>query len=157
MGVLAAGAAWIAAARGSAQEPSPSPITTLIFDTNRATHIAVPDCLPRRGDEASREGCRTVHDVLKNDLQFQNLFRFVPDNVIRASPPQNPDAPNFVDWQGIGANVVVTTRAEVTGGDLAVEAKVYAIDSKQTVLSKRYAGRSDNPRIIAHQISDDIL
>jgi TolB protein len=144
-------------ASGPAQEPPPTPIPTLVFDTNRTQHLALPECIPRRGDEASREGCRTVRDVLKNDLQFENLFRFVSDNMIGAIPPQNPDAPNFADWQGIGASLLVTTRGEVTGGDLAIEAKVYFIDSKQTLLAKRYAGRSDNPRIIAHQLSDDIL
>ena len=32
-----------------------------------------------------------------------------------AIPPQNLDTPNYVDWQGIGATMLVTLRAWVTG------------------------------------------
>ena len=117
----------------------------------------MPECIPRRGDEASREACRVVTQVLRRDLAFEGLFRFVPDNLLAAIPPLDPDSPNYIDWQGIGANVLVVTRAQVTGGELTVEATVHAVDSRQTILSKRYSGRPDNPRIFAHQISDDIV
>jgi TolB protein len=45
----------------------------------------------------------------------------------------------------------------VTGGELAVETRVFSVDSKQVKLSKRYSGRVDNPRSFAHQASDDIV
>ena len=48
----------------------------------------------------------------------------------RAIPPLNPESPNYTDWQGIGANVLVVTRAQVTAGELAVEATVHAVDSR---------------------------
>ena len=57
----------------------------------------------------------------------------------------------------MGANVLVVTRAQVTGGELTVEARVYSVDGKQAMLSKRYSGRADNPRSFAHQASDDIV
>jgi TolB protein len=69
----------------------------------------------------------------------------------------NPDAPRFDDWKGIGASILVVTRAEVTGGELTVEAKAFFVDSGQTMLAKRYSGRADNPRVFAHQASDDIM
>ena len=49
------------------------------------------------------------------------------------------------------------TRAQVTGGELAVEVRVFSVDGKQVMLSKRYSGRADNPRSFAHQASDDIM
>ncbi|HEY7512550.1 MAG TPA: Tol-Pal system beta propeller repeat protein TolB [Vicinamibacteria bacterium] len=119
--------------------------------------FAVPECVPRRGDEASREACRTLTQVLRRDLAFENFFRFVPENLLSAIPPLDPESPNYADWQGIGANVLVVTRAQVTGGELTVEATVHAVDSRQTILSKRYSGRAENPRIFAHQLSDEIM
>lgn len=122
-----------------------------------AQRFAIPDCLPRRGDDASRQACRTVAEVLRNDLRFEGLFQFVPDSLLQAIPPQNPDSPNFEDWKGIGAKILALTRAEVAGGELTVELKVYFVDSGQTMMAKRYSGRADNPRVFAHQSSDDIM
>ncbi|HVR71903.1 MAG TPA: hypothetical protein VMT87_13760 [Vicinamibacteria bacterium] len=144
---------------GSASQP-PAPPTQdpRIVITDVATQrFAVPECVPRRGDEASREACRTLTQVLRRDLAFEGLFRFVPENLLTAIPSLNPEAPNYTDWQGIGANVLVVTRAQVTGGELAVEATVHAVDSGQTIIAKRYSGRADNPRVFAHQISDEIV
>ena len=144
-------------ARGGAQQPAaPAQVPTIEILTGRQ-RFAIPECVPRRGDEASREACRTLTQVLRRDLAFEGLFRFVPEKLLGAIPPLNPDSPNYTDWQGIGANVLVVTRAQVTGGELTVEATVHAVDSRQTILAKRYSGRADNPRIFAHQISDEIV
>lgn len=119
--------------------------------------FAIPECVPRAGDEASREACRTLAGVLRADLKFEGLFQFVPESLYSAIPTLNPDTPNFEDWKGIGAKVLVTTKAAVTGGELSVEVKVFFVDSGQTMLSKRYSGKADNPRIFAHQASDEIV
>jgi TolB protein len=129
----------------------------VVITDYQVQRFALPECVPRRGDEASREACRTLTQVLRRDLEFEGLFRFVPDSLLRAIPPLNPDAPNLADWQGIGATVLVLTRAEVTGAEAAVDARVIFVDSGQTLLQKRYSGRADNPRVFAHQLSDEIL
>jgi TolB protein len=119
--------------------------------------FAVPDCVPRRPDEASQAACRTLTQVLRADLRFEGLFQFVPDSLVSAIPPLNPDAPSFEDWKGIGARVLVATRAEVAGGELTVEVRVFFVDTGATMLARRYSGRPDNPRLFAHQASDDIM
>jgi TolB protein len=119
--------------------------------------FAIPDCVPRRGDEASREACRTVTQVLRDDLKFEGLFQFVADSLYAALPPLSPDAVNYDDWKGIGAKYLVVTRAEVTGGELSVELKVHFVDGRQTMMAKRYSGSVENPRLFAHQASDDIM
>ena len=139
---------------GSAQQPGERPT---IFIEGGTQRFAVPACIPRSGDEASREACRTITQVLRKDLEFEGIFRFVPEGLMSAIPAFNPDAPNFTDWKGVGANVLVLMRAQVTGGELAVEAQVYSVDTGQSMLARRYSGRVDNPRIFAHQASDDIM
>ena len=154
--VLAAVALLGAAASGlRAQQPG-SQTPTIVIDT-AVQRFAVPDCIPKRGDDASREACRTIVEVLRNDLKFEGLFQFVPESLLRAIPPQSPDSPNFEDWKGIGAKILVVTRAEVNGGEIAVELKVYFVDSGQSMMAKRYTGRSDNQRAFAHRGSDDIM
>lgn len=144
-------------ARRAPQQTAAPQVPTIEITTGGAQRFAIPECVPRRGDEASREACRTLTQVLRRDLAFEGLFRFVPENLLGAIPPLNPEIPNYADWQGIGANWLVVTRAQVTGGELAVEATVHAVDSGQTILSKRYSGRADHPRVFAHQISDEIV
>jgi TolB protein len=119
--------------------------------------IAFPAFSPRRPDPASAEACKTITEVLRNDLAFENIFQFVPDTLIAAIPAPNLDAPNFEDWKGIGANLLVTARAESVGGELTVEVRAYFVDGGRNILSKRYSGRTDNPRVFAHQASDDIV
>jgi TolB protein len=138
---------------GAAQQGGVSQI--IIGD--KAARIAIPACVPKKPDEASAEACRTVQTVLRNDLEFEGLFTFVPESLLAAVPAQNPDAPNFTDWKGVDAKYLVITRTEVAGGELNVEVRVHFVDAGQTILSKRYSGKADNPRIFAHQASDDIL
>jgi TolB protein len=141
-------------ARAAQQPPVNSQI---IIGGLSQQRFAVPDCIPRAGDEASREACRTLTQVLRADLKFEGLFQFVPESLFAALPPLNPESPNFEDWRSVGANILVVTRAQITGGELSVEARVFSVDGKQVMLSKRYSGRADNPRSFAHQASDDIM
>jgi TolB protein len=123
----------------------------------RTTRFAIPPCVPRKPDEASAQACKVIAEVLRKDLEFERLFEFIPDSLLAAIPAMNPDAPNFDDWRGIGANALVVTRADVTAGELTVEVRAYSVESKQTILAKKYSGKVDNPRVFAHQASDDIV
>jgi len=146
-------AAWWARATAAPQPPEDKKVII----TGGGQRFAVPDCLPRAGDEASREACRTLTQVLRNDLRFEGLFQFVPESLFAALPPLNPESPNFEDWRSVGANILVIMRAQVTAGELSVETRVFSVDGRQVMLSKRYSGRAENPRVFAHQASDDIV
>jgi TolB protein len=146
-------AAWCVRATAAPQPPEDKKVII----TGGGQRFAVPDCLPRAGDEASREACRTLTQVLRNDLRFEGLFQFVPESLFAALPPLNPESPNFEDWRSVGANILVIMRAQVTAGELSVETRVFSVDGRQVMLSKRYSGRAENPRVFAHQASDDIV
>jgi TolB protein len=152
---LAAALALVAAGAAMARGQAPAAPEIVIQDL-RAERLAIPACVPRAGDEASRVACRTVTDVLRRDLRFEGLFRFVEPSLMEALPALNPESPNLADWQSVAATILVVTRAQVTGGELAVDLKVVHVGSGQTMASKRYSGRADNPRIFAHQASDEV-
>ncbi len=150
----AAGAGLLGPGVGrAAQQP---PVEQIVIG-GVAARFAVPECVPRRADEASRAACRTVTEVLRRDLAFEGLFQFVPDSLLSAIPPQT-DTPNFEDWKGIGASHLIVTRAEVTSAELVVELRVFFVNSGATMIARRYAGKDlDNPRVYAHQASDDVM
>jgi TolB protein len=141
-----------------APPPAPGQPAQIIITGAGGPRFAIPDCVPRAGDEASREACRTLAQVLRTDLRFEfPSQQFVPEGLLTAIPAMNPDAPNMKDWESVGAGVLVVIRAAVTGGEMNVDVKVLAVPSGQTMLAKRYSGKPENPRVFAHQASDDIM
>jgi TolB protein len=157
MGALVALAAAVVSSAPARTLPQESQPVEQIVIGGVTPRFAVPDCVPRGQDAASQAACKTITQVLRNDLRFEGLFQFVPDSLLTAIPPQNPDAPNFEDWKGIGARILVVSRAQVTGNELKVEVRVHFVDSGQSMLAKSYTGKADNPRVFAHQASDDIM
>jgi TolB protein len=149
--------ATAAVATGAGGAPQEQPPVEQIVIGGVAPRFAVPECVPRGQDEATLAACRTITQVLRNDLRFEGLFQFVPDSLLSAIPPLDPESPKFEDWKGIGARILVVTRAQVQASELTVEVRVYFVDSGKTMLARRYTGRPDNPRIFAHQASDDIM
>ena len=117
----------------------------------------MPECVPKKPDDATLKACKAITEVLRKDLQFEGLFQFVPESLFSAISTLNFDAPVFDDWRGIGTKILVTNRVDVTNGELTLETKVYFADNGQTMLAKRYSGKAENPRVFAHQASDDIM
>ncbi len=154
-GGLTVVAGW-AAGRPTPAQQETRPVEQIVIG-GTVPRFAVPECTPRKPDEASQAACRTITQVLRNDLRFEGLFQFVPDSLLGAIPPQNPDAPSFEDWKGIGAKILVVTHADVAGSELTVEARVFFVDTGATMLARRYSGKAENPRVFAHQASDDIM
>lgn len=136
-----------------AQAPS-APHEIIIGGT--ASTLAVPDCTPKGNDEAARAACRTITDVLRADLRFEDI-RLVSDNLYHDLPTFNPDALKFDDWKAARADILVVTKAETAGSELAVEVRVYAVATGQSIMAKRYSQRADNPRAFAHQAADDVM
>jgi TolB protein len=119
--------------------------------------IAIPDCVPSAGDQASRDACTTVAEVLRADLDFEGLFRFVEPDLMRRLGGFSPDNPDLEAWSGLLADLLAITRARVEGDQLTVDLHVYSLASKQSILEKRYSGRAGNPRFFGHTLSDAIL
>ncbi len=139
---------------GRAQQPPGVPTIEI---GGASPRFAVPDCVVKKPDEATTKACKTITEVLRNDLRFEGLFPFVPESLFSAISALNFDSPTFDDWRGIGTKILVTNRVDVTNGELTLETKVYFADNGQTMLAKRYSGRAENPRVFAHQASDDIM
>ena len=81
--------------------------------TGTQQRLAVPDCRPAPGDEAAREACQTLTRVVRDDLEFPKLFRFVDEDLYALLSQPDPVAPDFEDWRAIFANFLITTTARV--------------------------------------------
>jgi TolB protein len=148
--------ASLAGAQGTAPPSPPAGGPGEVIITGAGTRLAIADCVPRIGDELARDACKTITEVIKSDLRFEETV-LIADNLYGMIPAQKPDAPNFEDWKSIGAEVLVLTKAEVTSGNVNLEVRVHHVNSKQSMLAKRYTNKADNPRMLGHQAADDIL
>ena len=124
-----------------------------------ATRVAIAPCSATT--EPLRTSCGIVREVLKADLDFEG-FQLIPESLMRSLPAVVPNAPTYLDWKSVGANILVTLEVMQSGSDFAVEARTFSVDGSSPIMSKRYAGRVEpsNPntfRAFAHQSSDDIL
>jgi TolB protein len=154
--LLAIACACPLAAQETPAPPAGAGVHEIVIGGSRQ-RFALPECTPRRPDDATRAACRTLTDVLRKDLQFEGIFQFVPDALLKAVPSLNPDAPRMDDWKGIDAQFLVTLTADVSGGNLTVGLRLFFVESGQSMLAKQYSGKVENPRVFAHQAADDIV
>jgi TolB protein len=155
--LLLAGSGLVASTTLRAQPQGSNQAQTIIIPFGgTATTLAVPDCVPRAGDDAARAACQAIIDVLRADLRFEDI-KLVPDSLYHDLPNFNPDALKFDDWKAVRAEILVVTRAETVKNELAVDVRVYSVGNGQSILAKRYLNRPDNPRTFAHQAAEEIM
>ncbi len=122
-------------AGGAAVRAQAPPAPEIIISELNRERLAVPACVPRAGDDTSRGACRTVTEVLRRDLRFEGLFRFVEPSLMEALPAMDPEAPNLADWRSVAATILVVTRAQVAGAEMTVDLKVVHVESGRATAS----------------------
>jgi TolB protein len=105
----------------------------------------------------SRDACATITRVLRDDLAFQALFKFVDEGLYSALRKLEPDAPDFEDWQSIYANFLIAVRADADPNGLALDLRVYSVDTAELILSQRHTGQVEDVRTLAHRAADAFM
>jgi TolB protein len=148
---LAAAALLPAAARAQQQ--------TTVIDVTRARTdpipIAIPD-LAGATPEAQRFG-RDIARVVVNNLRGSGLFRPVDRQAFIQTPEAAAQTPRFQDWRVIGAQALVTGRAELQPGNrLRIEFRLWDVLPETQLQGTAYTADANNWRQVAHVISDVI-
>ena len=126
---------------------------TAVIDVNRARTDPIPIAIPPLGaDQIGQD----ITGVVTNDLARSGLFRpIAPQAFIQAGAGQG-DAPNFQNWKAIGAQALVTGRAEPQGGQVRVEFRLWDVLPQTQLQGTAYTTSQANWRRIAHIIADVI-
>lgn len=125
------------------------------------TRVALAPC-PFKMTDPVKTSCGVVREVLRADLEFENV-QVVPDRLVKALSIQDPRTPVVLDWQAVGANLLVTFDAVQQPSDLSVDVRVFNLNADGgIVLNKRYSApiepaRPDSLRVFAHRAADEIL
>jgi TolB protein len=126
-----------------------------VIDVNRARADPIPIAIPALGggDQLGQD----IANVISNDLARSGLFRpIAPAAFIQAGGAQG-DMPNFQNWRSVGAQALVTGRAEVQGGgQIRVEFRLWDVLPQAQIQGTAYTTSQSNWRRIAHIIADVI-
>ena len=158
--VLAGSAAVLAApiqALAQAKAPASSGQSAVI-DVNRARTDPIPIAIPSLAgaDGASAQLGQDIAGVITNDLGNSGLFKPIsPQAFIQGATAQG-DTPNFQNWKVIGAQALVTGRAEAQGGNIRVEFRLWDVLPQQQIQGTAYTTSQANWRRIAHIMADVI-
>ncbi len=146
-------------AQAAAPPPAAGGGQSAVIDVNRARTDPIPIAVPPLGggDGHSAQLGQDIATVVTNDLARSGLFRPISQQAfIQASAGQG-DAPNFQNWKAIGAQALVTGRAEVQGGgQIRIEFRLWDVLPQTQIQGTAYTTSQANWRRIAHIIADVI-
>ena len=130
-----------------------------MIDVNHARSapipIAIPDLVGADGNSAQLG--RDIAQVITNDLGNCGLFRPLPPASFIQAAPAPAEVPNFQNWAAIGAQALVTGRAEVQGGgNIRVEFRLWDVLPQAQIQGTAYTTSQSNWRRIAHIMADVI-
>jgi len=131
---------------------------TAVIDVNRARTDPIPIAVPPLGggDGSSAQLGQEIATVINNDLARSGLFRPIAPAAFIQSGGQG-DTPAFQNWSSIGAQALVTGRAEAQGGgQIRVEFRLWDVLPQTQIQGTAYTTSQSNWRRIAHIIADVI-
>src|SRR5262249_27029728 len=96
-----------------------------------------------------------IAGVVTNDLAHSGLFRPISPQAFIQGAGQG-ETPNFDNWKAVGAQALVTGRAENQGGQIRVEFRLWDVLPQTKLQGTAYTTSQANWRRIAHIIADVI-
>ncbi len=130
-----------------------------VIDVNRARTDPIPIAIPTLGggDGNSAQLGQDIATVVTNDLARSGLFRPIAQQAFIQAGAGAGDAPNFQNWKAVGAQALVTGRAEAQGGgQTRVEFRLWDVLPQTQIQGTAYTTSQANWRRIAHIIADVI-
>ncbi|MDE2515721.1 MAG: Tol-Pal system protein TolB [Rhodospirillales bacterium] len=133
-----------------------------VIDVNRARAAPIPIAIPDfvGGDADAAQLGRNIASVITADLGNCGLFRPIDKQAFIQAAGQGIDpsaVPNFQNWKVIGAQALVTGKAEsVGGGQVRVEFRLWDVLPQTQIQGTAYTTTTANWRRIAHIIADVI-
>ena len=124
-------------------------------DPGTPPRYAVPDFIAASPDAA--DVAKTIGSVLWDDLNFEREFYMIPRDTYSSVPvARTPEQVPFQAWRELGADAVVFGTVQRSGNNVTVQVRLFNVRSRQSVFSKEYAGTTNNPRLFAHTMADEI-
>ena len=140
------------------EPPPPQRAAQIVIGGERTAGFAVPDCIPLKSDDASREVCRTVTQVLRTDQSSRGCSSSCPRVAMGRIPALNPERPELratgAPW---GPTCSWSLRAQVDGRAARRWRRRRTSWTAARLLPSATRGGPTTHGLFAHQASDDIV
>ncbi len=157
---LCAFAPVLAGAQTRQPTPTPAPQElelTIRKEGLRRLAVAVPELLPSGSAALTSAVVGPFSATLRSDIEYSTVF-VLADPALYPALMRDPTAPDAADrWLSGGAEVLVDTRAEVSGDRVAIEARVWDLKSRRMILGRRYSGGASSVSRMAHTLANDLV
>ena len=155
-GVIAAGLAGTATLLAAPAGLHAQGTQSAVIDVNRARTDPIPIAIPdfAGAGEAGQIG-REMAQVISDDLARSGLFRPIDRAAFIGAAQGAGDLPNFQNWRALGAQALVSGKAE-GGGSVRVEFRLWDVLPQTQIQGTAYTATAGNWRRIAHIIADVI-
>ncbi|MFQ5877827.1 MAG: Tol-Pal system beta propeller repeat protein TolB [Acidobacteriota bacterium] len=148
---------------GAAEEAPPAapaeeaPTIRIVGAARPRIPIAIPDLKTNGRGARLLNAAAEVREVVRDDLDYSGYFHIVPEEYHRLVRKWSDRRLNFKEWLGIGAEALLVGKLGIDGSNLVLEGRVYDTAEQRMVVGKRYRGRPEVQRLIAHRLSDEII
>ncbi len=119
--------------------------------------IAVAD-LASKGESESKEWKTRVSETIRKDLAMTGVFDLIAESQFPdGERAPNPSITSFQPWSLIGAQALVVGSYVKSKDGAKID--MYLLDPVvgQTILTRSYTGKSDEPSVVAHHFADEIM
>lgn len=121
------------------------------IEVTRSSSSAIPVAVVPFGGNAGGSADTNVAQIVNSDLNRSGKIKPV------SSIPSQPTAPNQIDaaqFRSVGADYVVVGNKSIAGGNYVAEFALVDTAQGQVLLQKRVTVPTNQPRKLAHTISD---
>jgi TolB protein len=101
-----------------------------------------------------------LQEVITHDLEISGFFQIIdPKSFIENSQRAGitSDKINWSDWSTIGAEALVKGGLSLEGKNLMVEGRLFDVIQGKFITGKRYFGKVDDLRLMAHKLVNEII
>jgi TolB protein len=141
--------------------PRPEEDVTLVLEgqgQRPAIRLAFPSPARRSAlTGANGEAAEELEEVLRYDLDFSRYFEIQGPWAFSALRLNGDRAHDFEQYRSLGNEVLLDTEVYVEGSRVVVEGRLFDLASGEALVAKRYRGRPDAARRIAHALADEIV
>ena len=107
-----------------------------------------------------------AREILREDLDISGFFSLLtpetaPGKTEGVSTPaeqeNTPEFPDLQSWANLGAEALVTGVLTYRDGALTLEARLYDVVKKESIVGKRYIGEMTDLSRMVHRFADEIM
>jgi len=102
------------------------------------------------GDEGENQA-RQLRSIVREDILYSRLF-----TVSEGGPLPQPKVDSLA-WAGLGAQVLITGQATVTGDQLKLTCSILDVATGKSLFTHDISGAKSTQRAIAHQMANELI